>query len=246
MKRTQGSSSVLVLLVLLLLVFLGVLSIVTSGSNLRLAKKNAETIRAWYRMDAKAERIMSDALSSVRRAHQETEAYVTGRRFLDEGQDVVSSETANALKRKWSDLSSEFEREAFRSELFPKVYAILSERALTALKIDGISIRSSVDWSDPAVFEATAQHAHPGPWLNMVVTDPEKAVSGHLEINAEVLPEALPVAPADEVDDADIEAGQATDSAHEGGGHLMILQWKQVQAPFEYKNEIILWEGIVE
>ena len=240
MRREKGASSVLVILVLLLLVFLSVLAFVAAGSNLRLAKKNAETIRAWYRMDADAERTMSKAMNAVRQAYRETETYMSGQRFLDVGQEVVPAGAATALRLKWSGLLSEPDRASFKRELFPKVYAILSERALLTMTTRGISVRSSVEWSNPEVFMAAAQTEHPGPWLDLSVSDPEAEVSGHVDVIAEVLPEVMPSASSEATGDVISRA------EGESGGHLKIMQWKQVQLPFVYKNEIKLWEGNVK
>lgn len=244
MRREKGASSVLVLLVLLLLVFLGVLALVTSGSNLILAQKNAETVRAWYRMDAETERGMAEAMQAVKRAYREAKAYTEGQRFLDESQDVVPTEAVLVLKNRWSGLVSESEREIFRADLFPKVYAILSERAFLAMTAKGTSVRPSLDWSDSVAFLAAGKLEHPGPWLHMTVTDPAAAITGFLVAIAEVMPETTSHTASVEIQETTVNG--SVDVMGQEGGHLRILQWKKEQDPFVYNNEIKLWEGIVE
>ncbi len=224
MKSQKGASSVLVLLVMLLLVFLGVLAIVTSGSNLRLAKKNAESVKAWYRMDTIAERQLSDVVRNVRSSYADAVSYMEGRRFLDDRQDVVPMAAMPAIRFSWSGLSTDSARNAFLAELFPKVYAILSERALQALTVSGVEVRTLSALTDGTKFLDQKPDTVQGPLVLMRISDPDKVSSGTLEISVQVVPETMA----------------------EQGGHVRILQWKQDQAPFEYKNEIKLWEGIIK
>ncbi len=51
----RGSASVLVIMVLLLLVVFGVLAFASGGSSLRLAEKNAQTVRNYYLLDRQGE-----------------------------------------------------------------------------------------------------------------------------------------------------------------------------------------------
>jgi len=51
----RGSASVLVIMVLLLLVVFGVLAFASGGSSLRLAEKNARTVKNYYLLDRQGE-----------------------------------------------------------------------------------------------------------------------------------------------------------------------------------------------
>lgn len=217
----SGASSVLVLLVLLLLVFLSVLAFVTTGSNLRLARKNAETVQAWYRMDAEGERMAAKALQTVRGAAEQTQAWLEGNRFLDGEQDVLPPATITRLKAEWTSLDSEAERTAFREALFPTVHGALAAQALRKAFPESAEVTDAV--MAPATGPSPPETAS-GPRILLSVGDPEGNAAGHLEAVLQVLP--------------------AQDAAE--GGHLRVLSWKMVQAPFEYKNEIQLWEGIIE
>lgn len=55
LTNKQGSASVIVIMVMLLLVVFGILAFVSGGSSLKLAEKNAHTVRAYYLLDKKAE-----------------------------------------------------------------------------------------------------------------------------------------------------------------------------------------------
>lgn len=54
-SNEQGSASVIVIMVMLLLVVFGVLAFVSAGSSLRLAEKNAQTVKRYYSLDKQGE-----------------------------------------------------------------------------------------------------------------------------------------------------------------------------------------------
>ena len=216
---TKGSSTVLILLVLLMLVFLSVLAFVTTGSNLRLAKKNAETIQAWYRMDTIGEQTVSRLLQAIGWADGETAAFLGGNRFLDSGQQVLPAEVHQRVLAQWRVLETEQEREAFRQALYQPLNVLLCEQAVARLALEGVEIlpadREAL-FTDPEELPATVFIIH--------AEDPEQKTTGTLEAVLLLLPA----------------------SRENEQGHLQILEWKQTHAPFEYKNEIDVWEGIIE
>ncbi len=234
-----GASSVLVLLVLLVLVFLSVLAFVSTGSNLRLSRKHAESVRSWYRMDAEGERMAAKALRTVRGAAEQSAAWLDGNLFLDAGQDVLPEETAAQWRTVWVALATEAERTAFREERFGTVHAALAAQSLRkAFPHDAdVSVTAGFPFvaagTDDGTDEAAgtteapaagADGAVAGPVMRLRADDPQGEATGHLEVVLQVLPAQ--------------RAGE--------GGHVRILSWRMVQAPFEYRNEIELWEGIVE
>lgn len=54
-SNEKGSASVIVIMVMLLLVVFGILAFVSGGSSLRLAEKNAQTVKAYYLLDKHGE-----------------------------------------------------------------------------------------------------------------------------------------------------------------------------------------------
>lgn len=54
-SNKKGSASVIVIMVMLLLVIFGVLAFVSAGSSLRLAEKNAQTVKQYYSLDKQGE-----------------------------------------------------------------------------------------------------------------------------------------------------------------------------------------------
>ena len=216
---SKGSSTILVLLVLLLLVFLSVLAFVTTGSNLRLANKNAQTIQAWYRMDTIGEQTVSRMLQAIGRADGETAEWLGGNRFLDAGQQILPEPVRLKLVEQWRVLETEEEREAFRGALYLPMHVLFSEQAVARLALEGVDVL-------PADREALFTQGEDLPETVFVIhaSDPEHETMGTLEAVLLLLPA----------------------SRQDEQGHLRVLAWKQTQAPFEYKNEIKLWEGTIE
>ena len=68
----RGSSSVLVALVLIVLVVFSVLAVTTSMANLRLARKNAETVKSFYNLDSEGERFVNVIYNSIMLARDKT------------------------------------------------------------------------------------------------------------------------------------------------------------------------------
>lgn len=58
-NRKKGSSSVLIMMVMIFLVSLGVLLLVSARSNLTLAKKNAEWVQGYYELESLANKHFS-------------------------------------------------------------------------------------------------------------------------------------------------------------------------------------------
>jgi hypothetical protein len=58
-KKKKGSSSIMVILVMLTLVVFGVLALMSSYSDLKLSKKNANWLKGYYELDARGEELVS-------------------------------------------------------------------------------------------------------------------------------------------------------------------------------------------
>jgi len=63
---SMGISSVIAILVILLLVIFSALSITTSNVDLRLSQKTADSVKAYYIADSKAEDMMATAANAIK------------------------------------------------------------------------------------------------------------------------------------------------------------------------------------
>lgn len=68
LKSNKGSSTVLISLFLLTLLVFAVLSIAASASELKLARRNAETNKIYYSLDAEGKRFLYEVKSAVKDA----------------------------------------------------------------------------------------------------------------------------------------------------------------------------------
>lgn len=239
-RPQKGASSVLMLMVLLLLVFLAVLSFVTTGANLRLARRNADTVAAWYRMDTMGEQTVARIRQSILRADEETAAWLGGNRFLDGGQLILPDSVKEKLLVLWASLEDESSREQFRKAMYRPVHTVICELAVENLSLDGVEVLhadrerifldalAEAEPKSPASGgpseQVGAEDGEGATRFLLRLEDPDKVATGSLEAVLELIPAA---------------------NGSEGG-HLRILEWKLVQPPFAYKNQIKLWEGIVE
>lgn len=64
-KKDRGSSSVLVIMVLLMLVTFGVLALVTANSNLKISQKNALWNQSYYQLENKAVKKLKEILKDA-------------------------------------------------------------------------------------------------------------------------------------------------------------------------------------
>ncbi len=224
-RRPRGASSILVLMVLLLLVFLAVLTFVTTGANLRLAKKNAETIQSWYRMDAAGEQAAAKILHALRYTDEQAQAWLDGNGFLQPGQEVLPENIRQQIRDQWIQLVTDDERQAFREAIAAPVGTMFAEQAVRRLSLPGVEVVPA----DPQIlFPAGALNvpaaADTALFFRLRMEDPEQMSAGSLQAVLVYLPPESP--------------GQQS--------HVQVLSWRLVQEPFAYTNGITLWEGIVE
>ncbi len=66
LSNKQGSASVIVIMVMLLLVVFGILAFVSGGSSLKLAEKNAKTVKDYYLLDKKGEIAVGQVLALLK------------------------------------------------------------------------------------------------------------------------------------------------------------------------------------
>ncbi len=246
-RRPRGASSILVLMVLLLLVFLAVLAFVTTGANLRLAKKNAETIQSWYRMDAAGEQAAAKILHALRYADEQTQAWLDGNGFLQPGQEVLPESIRQQIRDRWIQLVTDDERQVFREAIAAPVGTMFAEQAVRRLSLPGVevvpadpqilfpagalNVPDAADVADTQEVTDTTEEVTDVPaaadtalFFRLRMEDPEQMSAGSLQAVLVYLPPESP--------------GQQS--------HVQVLSWRLVQEPFAYTNGITLWEGIVE
>ena len=121
LRSDRGSSSVLVALVLIVLVVFSVLAVTTSMANLRLARKNADTVKAFYSLDSEGERFLNVIYNSIT-ISREKASYAVG--SIKEG-DLPSAGLPDAISEiieaTLTGLSGSRAREEYLDGLYPKL-----------------------------------------------------------------------------------------------------------------------------
>jgi hypothetical protein len=226
LANNRGASSVLVLLVLLMLVVFGVLALVSSGANLRLAKKNGETVQAWYSLDRTAEIQVAEVVKTVRNSFEKTQDYIASRTFLSENDAILSSDIRQIVKSEWLELQSESERKRFLDILAPKVYDMLVMQEISTLKLQELQTALPLDIiNEMNVFSQNISSAdRPGLRIKFKLGDRKNGEAGALEVTLEVL--------------RPLEGDTAA--------YVRVLGWKQIRDAFEYKNQEDLWNGKIK
>lgn len=88
-RDERGSSSVLVIMIMLLLISFGVLTMMSSYSNLKMARKNAEWTKDFYALESLAQKSVAEFSAIFKQANGE---YDAAKSSNIENQDVKSSE----------------------------------------------------------------------------------------------------------------------------------------------------------
>lgn len=73
-NKKKGSSSIMVILIMLTLVVFGVLALMSSYSDLKLSKKNANWLEKYYDLDAKGEKLISEIDSRLSQASKKAKS----------------------------------------------------------------------------------------------------------------------------------------------------------------------------
>ena len=76
LKSENGSSSVLVIMIMLLLITFGVLAMMSSYSNLKIARKHAEWTKSYYQLESIAEKNSIDFENLYKKAAKEMDNFV--------------------------------------------------------------------------------------------------------------------------------------------------------------------------
>lgn len=220
----RGSSSLLVMMLLLMLTVFGVLAFSATAANYRLSKQNSEQVVAWYALDRLGELAvnqLSDASDMVNRSSFD---YCMTHGFLNANDTRLSEEVRKLIVTEWTLLDGQQERDAFLSILFPKLYYNGVLNMAVDLGVDPKRLMSLYDFQEVSLWSVentlpTGSLAN----IGIMITDENNQNVGKLAINL------------------DVQAPKISEDAS-----LKIVRWKQIQEGFQYEQKTDLWEGIVE
>lgn len=119
-NSTRGSSSVLVIMIMLLLITFGVLAMMSSYSNLKIARKNADWTQGYYRLESAAELDMMTFKTLYEEAIGQTNNLLNGGALDENVLKALPVEMQTAIKSSYQQVltSNETSSPLFERQLF--------------------------------------------------------------------------------------------------------------------------------
>lgn len=221
LKSERGSSSVLVALALIILVVFSVLAVTTSAANLRLARKNAETTRAFYSLDSEGERFVNTVYNSVisgRKKAAEAIRMISGGNI---GKAGLPDQIAGIIAATLDGISGSATRSRYLDSLYRK---LVSYYAISAME----EAYPGCVYSKDADFQQN-HHVYSNVPVGLGFSVKKTFILEYENSLRYLSVDMVIPNPADGDDIKEI---------------CDIREWRMWQEAFEYSNEIDLWEGV--
>jgi flagellar basal body-associated protein FliL len=126
----RGSSSVLVILIMVMLVVLGLLALISTWSGLKLARKNASWTTTYYELDSLAENRLAEMDACLMEAEQSAEIYVMTKDYERPQSSYLPADIQHTVHDDWLMAQASGEGAEFTDKLQKKLYYIYSEMKL--------------------------------------------------------------------------------------------------------------------
>jgi len=119
-NRVKGSSSVLVIMIMLLLITFGVLAMMSSYSNLKIARKNADWTQGYYKLESAGELDQITFKTLYEGALTQTNNLLNGDSLVEAELSMMPEDVKKEIKSAFQTLLNEDEPniDSFRSRLF--------------------------------------------------------------------------------------------------------------------------------
>lgn len=152
-KKEDGSSTVLVLLVMVTMLVLGLLLMMSSYSSLKLARKSGDWLKERYALEDLAEARLALIDGVLLTSKRDADAYIHNRSFESAEDTALSNELQDKIHRSWLQAAQSEDASRFIQQLKWKIYALFVIKGLEKAGIDQMEIRSTYDFTlDDGVF----------------------------------------------------------------------------------------------
>lgn len=149
----RGSSSVLVILIMVMLVVLGLLALMSTWSELKLARKNASWSTAYYLLDSKAEIRLSEINYCLQDADKSTDNYIMTKDYERPESSYLPIALQQSVHNGWQAAQSSGDEADFIGNLYEKLYYTYSIIRLNELTSFEFDVASDLDFEgDTQVF----------------------------------------------------------------------------------------------
>lgn len=214
----RGSSSVLVILIMVMLVVLGLLALMSTWSELKLARKNAAWSTAYYSLDSKAEIRLAEICSCLQDAERSTDNYIMTKDYERPQSNYLPTALQQSVHNGWRAAQSSGDEANFIDNLYKKLYYAYSIIRLNELTSFEFEVTSDLDFEgDTQVFFTST--ILPKKDVVKVFT----TVHEDLSENGRSLIVGIALQPGSSGSE------KVNDRYH-------IISWKEIPKPFEYED----------
>jgi len=157
----RGSSSVLVILIMVMLVVLGLLALISTWSGLKLARKNASWSTTYYELDSTAENRLAEIDACLRDAGKSAETYMMTKDYERPESSYLPADIQHALHNDWLMAKDSGEVAEFIDKLQKELYYIYCEMRLNERSDGELEIIRIQDSEDDALKVYTTVYENP-------------------------------------------------------------------------------------
>lgn len=154
----RGSSSVLVILIMVMLVVLGLLALMSTWADLKLARKNASWSKAYYSLDSKAEFRLAEIDACLLDADESAGTYMLTKDYERPESIYLPVSFQQVVHERWQTAQSSGDESEFVDSLYEKLYYAYSVIGLKELTNSELEVESELDFDNDTVKVYTTVH----------------------------------------------------------------------------------------
>ena len=232
LKSKKGSSSVLVILIVLVLVVFGTLALMSSYADLKLSRKSGDWTRHFYALDSKGELLLESIDSLLHEAAFEASQYIEDRLYQSTTEGMPGP-VQTQLRSGWLvSKGSPAAEQAFINRLYKKLYYFLAVQKLEAMNSDDTIRYTWNVQSREKLFEDSYLLGNDGVMkVRALITHGDGNSLQGLDIALDILsPDSI----------------YTSRNGIKQAPLFDIIKWKQLPSQFEYIADLELWDGEVD
>jgi hypothetical protein len=219
---------------MLTLIVFGVLAMMSSYADLKLAQKSGDWTRSYYSLDGKGDILVQRIDACLMNAETQADLYFTGKSYKEVLSDQIPMDLQKVIRAGWLQYQGNNKSEKeYLSEIYTKLYFYhAAERLEAAMPEYGFDIAYTFDvLGNEKLFNREFKVTANGVMkVHTLLTDDTGSSTQTLDIEIDIL------CPAN--DYSTIEMKNQT-------SRYNVLKWKQLQNQFKYDNPFELWDGEV-
>lgn len=231
LKSNKGSSLVLIILLMVILLVFGVTAMMSSYTDLKLARKNAEWVKDYYNLSSMGENLVKNIDDCLIKADADAKAFVMSKNYKKLAVEGIPFNVQKEIFKGWNKYDSKVETEAnFINRIQKKLYYYLAATNLQKIaEEDNFTINYNFDiLHDYTIYSSDTDLPDKNVFsINSIVANSTAMDAQNLEIEIDILY-------------SDYSKAQSESSKYK------ITKWKQKQKIDNSDiDNIELWDGKV-